>query len=185
MAFVIIARGDGRAYILTELSSAAIYLALSIPAYRYGGFAALGLAYVLWYGAYCAITCAVCLRRYGMRLRGSSLRLLLGTVGVAIACLLLCELIGNWLTLAITLPPPPGSPTKTSSAANAQCTGVGTCFWHVGVNMLTTRHTCQRHVPTTTSQNKAQKRRSRILMRNPTRIVGGGLIERQNFGEAM
>ena len=79
--------------------------ALSIPAYRYGGFAALGLAYVLWYGAYCAITCAVCLRRYGMRLRGSSLRLLLGTVGVAIACLLLCELIGNWLTLAITLPP--------------------------------------------------------------------------------
>ena len=105
MAFVIIARGDGRAYILTELSSAAIYLALSIPAYRYAGFAALGLAYVLWYGAYCAITCAVCLRRYGMRLSGSSLRLLLGTVGAGCLCLLLCELIGNWLTLAITLPP--------------------------------------------------------------------------------
>lgn len=105
MAFVIIARGDGRAYILTELSSAAIYLALSIPAYRYGGFAALGAAYVLWYGAYCAITCAVCRRRYGMRLRSSSLRLLLGTVGAAITCLLLCELIGNWLTLAIALPP--------------------------------------------------------------------------------
>lgn len=105
VAFVIIARGDGRAYILTETSSAVIYLALCIPAFRYGGFAGLGIAYVLWYGAYSVITCIVCRVRYGMRLRPTTLSLLLCALASACLSLLLCNLIGNWLTLAITLPP--------------------------------------------------------------------------------
>lgn len=105
VAFVIIARGDGRAYIFTEVLSAVVYLALSIPAYRYGGFAALGLAYVVWYAAYSVITCVVCRRRYGMRLNNKTLILLAFAVGSGILCLALCRFIGNWLTLAIALPP--------------------------------------------------------------------------------
>lgn len=40
MAYAILARGDGKIYVLTELSSAAAYLLLNIPLYHYYGYAA-------------------------------------------------------------------------------------------------------------------------------------------------
>lgn len=63
-AYRILAAGDTRAYIFTESLSAAIGLALNIIGYRLGSYAGLGIAYILWYVAYTAITALTCRRRY-------------------------------------------------------------------------------------------------------------------------
>ncbi len=69
LAYTILARGDGRIYIITESASAAVFLILSIPGFKTLGYTGLGLAYIGWYGVYTAICYAVYRRRYGLRLR--------------------------------------------------------------------------------------------------------------------
>lgn len=68
IGFVILARGDGKIYLLTELSSAIISLALNIIGFRLCGFLGLGIAYILWYALYTAIVWAVYRFRYRMTL---------------------------------------------------------------------------------------------------------------------
>lgn len=70
MAFVILARGDGRTFLATEAASAALGLGLNIAAWRLWGVGGLGVSYTLWYGAYAAMIAIVCARRYGLRLAG-------------------------------------------------------------------------------------------------------------------
>ena len=67
-AYRILAAGDNRAYIFTESLSAVIGLALNITGYRLGSYAGLGIAYILWYAAYTAITALTCRYRYGVTL---------------------------------------------------------------------------------------------------------------------
>lgn len=66
LSFIILARGDGKAYVLTEISSAVIGLALNIAGYTIGGMTGLGMAYVLWYVVYTVMVAAICRRRYGI-----------------------------------------------------------------------------------------------------------------------
>ncbi len=80
MAYVIVARGDGRLYVVTELTSAVVYLCLNIPLYTCYGYAGLGVAYVLWYLVYTGVCYAVCSVRYGLRLRRG--------IGTLLACAL-------------------------------------------------------------------------------------------------
>lgn len=72
IAIVMIARGDGRIYIVTEVLSDAVYLAVSIAMYRLGGIACMGYAYIIWYAIYTVIVTAVYTRRYGMRVAPAS-----------------------------------------------------------------------------------------------------------------
>ena len=67
VAFVILARGDGRTYVVTEAAGAVAGLVLRIVGYRLWGFAGLGWAYVAEYAVYSAIVLAA-YRRYGLRL---------------------------------------------------------------------------------------------------------------------
>lgn len=64
MAVVIIARGDGRIYLVTEGLSAVTYFGLSVAGWQVGGLAGLGIAYTAWYSLYMAITAMVYFRRY-------------------------------------------------------------------------------------------------------------------------
>lgn len=74
-AFVILARGDGRIYMITESLDAAVGLGLCIGAYSLWGLTGVGVAYIAWYGIYTLMTGAVCRRRYGIMLSGTVLRL--------------------------------------------------------------------------------------------------------------
>ncbi|MGM9851328.1 MAG: oligosaccharide flippase family protein [Muribaculaceae bacterium] len=104
LAFVILARGDGRIYVCTEVASAVITLTLNIGGYMLWGFAGLGVAYVVDFALYTLITYAVYRRRYGMRLSRSIAVLLLLGIGVAALSIVAKQLCGAWLTLLLTLP---------------------------------------------------------------------------------
>ena len=65
-AYRILSAGDTRAYIFTESVSAIIGLALNIIGYHIGSYAGLGIAYILWYASYTAITALACRHRYGL-----------------------------------------------------------------------------------------------------------------------
>lgn len=64
--FLIIARGDGRVFLATELASNILCLLLSGAGYILGGMAGLGAAYLLWLILYTVIVLAVCRHRYGV-----------------------------------------------------------------------------------------------------------------------
>lgn len=69
MSFTMLARGDGRLFLATELTSSAVCLALNIGGYTLWGLEGLGLSYTVWYGLYTVIVATVYRRVYGMRLR--------------------------------------------------------------------------------------------------------------------
>lgn len=82
MAFVILARGDGRIYLITELVSSVLYLVFNIAGYRIGGLTGLGAAYVAWYLAYVAIVFSVYRWRYHMGGVGRPLMLSVGVFAI-------------------------------------------------------------------------------------------------------
>lgn len=104
LAFVILARGDGKVYVLTELASALIFLALYIPLFSNYGFKGIGVGYVLMYAAYLAITYTVCRMRYGLRFRVGIVRLILLSLLVGAACLVVYYFVGPYHTLLLTIP---------------------------------------------------------------------------------
>lgn len=68
MAFVILARGDGRTYLITETSSALLSVAFNIILFQLCGFQGLGIAYILWYICYTIIVGTVYFKRYRMKI---------------------------------------------------------------------------------------------------------------------
>ena len=68
MAFSILARGDARTFIVTEVSSMVIGIASGIGGYLLFGLTGLGIAYVVWYLAYNVIIGAVYFGKYRLSL---------------------------------------------------------------------------------------------------------------------
>lgn len=68
MAYTLLARGDGRVYLLTESLSGIAFLILSYFGYQWGGLYGLGLAYSAWYALYAVIIGIVYFSRYRMKL---------------------------------------------------------------------------------------------------------------------
>lgn len=68
MSFVILARGDGRVFLATELTSGILSLLFNIIGYRLLGFTGLGFAYIAWFFCYSLIVATICLRRYRLRI---------------------------------------------------------------------------------------------------------------------
>lgn len=91
MAYTILARGDGRTFIITELTSSAIYVAVSIAAYTKWGISGMGLAYAAWYIIYTAIVGIVYFRRYNLWLTKRAVYMTMAALGAAV------------ITLAVTL----------------------------------------------------------------------------------
>ena len=106
MAFAILARGDGRSFILTESVSAAVMLVLNVIFFSRMDFMGLGIAYVIWYLVYALVVYFAAFRgKYGMSLRPGILRLAATVFGASLVTLALRELLGPWLAAAITIPP--------------------------------------------------------------------------------
>ena len=103
-ALVMLARGDGRCYIITESASALLCLVLKVAGYRIGGFAGLGAAYVLHYAAYSAMVLWVYRRRYGLRLGRGVPALCAMAVATAFAALAFKCLWGWWAPVVLVLP---------------------------------------------------------------------------------
>lgn len=85
MAYVILARGDGRTYLITELSSAAIAVVFQIWGYTMGGLTGLGIAYSLWYMSYTLIIALIYFRRYRLRLGHRIARLIVWSITASAA----------------------------------------------------------------------------------------------------
>ncbi len=102
MAYVIIARGDGHTYLIIELLSAAIGLALNIYMFSHYSFAGLGLSYVLWYLIYTLMVGAV-YRRYGMKLRPGT-RTILILSAMIIICAIALKGFGWWMPFIMLVP---------------------------------------------------------------------------------
>lgn len=86
MAYTLLARGDGKVYLLTESLSGVAFLILSYFGYRAGGLDGLGIAYSAWYGLYVVIVGVVYFRRYGMRISRGVALLSLVAVIVTMVC---------------------------------------------------------------------------------------------------
>lgn len=75
MAYVILTRGDGKVYLVTESLSAITCITLNILAYNLLGLEGLGFAYMAWYIIYTIIIGTVYRVRYSLRLNGEIIRL--------------------------------------------------------------------------------------------------------------
>lgn len=92
LAFVIIARGDGKIYLLTESVSSVLFFTLSVAGYRLGRLEGLGAAYVVWYALYTLSVLLVYRLRYRFAgLRRPAVLALCVTMAVAAQALLCLE----------------------------------------------------------------------------------------------
>lgn len=94
MAFSIIARGDGKIYLLTEGIDAIVGVTLNITMFKVLGFTGLGIAQVLWYLVYTLITGAVYRFRYGLwlskpTLKGITLSIVISAAAIITATIFL------------------------------------------------------------------------------------------------
>ncbi len=103
MAFVILARGDGKIYLLTEISSAVIGLALNILLYEAWGMLGLGIACIVWYIAYTIITAAVYHIRYKLSLGAGMKRLIAFSSAISLSAALASAFIGWWAAAIVAL----------------------------------------------------------------------------------
>ena len=103
IAFVILARGDGKIYLLTETLSAISCILLNIGAYKYWGLEGLGMAYLVWYVIYTIVVWVVYRYRYGLSLGNGMIRLILLVVVSATVSTLGYIYMGWWIPAIIAL----------------------------------------------------------------------------------
>ena len=100
LAFTILARGDGKTYLWTEVASAVINLALNILFYRWWGITGLGIAFLVSYLLYTIIIAVVYFRVYRLTVTRACLYNLLWTLAVAAGVMAAME-AGHTLIAAI------------------------------------------------------------------------------------
>ncbi len=93
MAFTIIAKGDGKTYLVTESVDAAIGLTLNIILYSHLGLLGIGIAQVLWYAIYSGMISVIYFHSYRMRIKRATLlnillSILISGIGIVLAFLL-------------------------------------------------------------------------------------------------
>ncbi|MCM1077044.1 MAG: oligosaccharide flippase family protein [Bacteroides sp.] len=84
MSYLILARGDGRTFLVTESVSAVAGLALNLGCYHLWGIAGLGVSYTLWYLLYVLIIGWVYRFRYRLRLPWAIRRMVLAVLAVTL-----------------------------------------------------------------------------------------------------
>ncbi len=99
IAFVILARGDGKIYLVTETLSALCSLPLNIIAYNQWGIGGLGYAYCAWYLLYTLIVGVVYFRRYRLSLSPRLAMLIAVVTVIGIGSVLLSTCFG-WIPAA-------------------------------------------------------------------------------------
>ena len=101
LAFTILAKGDGKTYLWTEVASAVINLVLNILYYRWWGLTGLGVAFLVSYLLYTLIVAVVYFKIYRLSVSPASLYNLLWTLAVAAGVMAAME--GGVMPIAIVL----------------------------------------------------------------------------------
>ncbi len=91
LAFTILAKGDGKTYLWTEVASAVINLGLNIVFYRWWGITGLGIAFLVSYLLYTVIIAVVYFKGYHLSVSRGSLCNLLWTMAVAATVMISME----------------------------------------------------------------------------------------------
>lgn len=106
MAFTILAKGDGRTFIVTEVLSAIAFLALSMGFYIWLGLDGMGYAYCIWYAVYTLIVGAVYYLRYKLTLAPSTIRAIAYALAASFAFPLAATILSGhaWFTPYYLLP---------------------------------------------------------------------------------
>lgn len=91
LAFTILAKGDGKTYLWTEVASAVINLVLNIVFYRWWGLTGLGVAFLASYVLYTAIVAVVYFKSYRLRVSTGSMYNLLWTLVIVSAVMMAME----------------------------------------------------------------------------------------------
>lgn len=99
IAFVILAKGSGKLYFITELASAVVELSLNIAFYCQWGLPGLGMAFVASYVIYTALVAVVYHRHYTLRLSPGCLAAVAWSTAAA-ALTLAAMWIGIWQAAA-------------------------------------------------------------------------------------
>ena len=84
MAFILLAKGAGRLFLVTEIVSACITLGLNLLGYRSFGLAGVGMAYTLSFFVYTLYIGFICRGRFGLRLTGSFWRVFAAGCGFSL-----------------------------------------------------------------------------------------------------
>lgn len=82
IGFVLLAKGDGKLYFITELLSDSITFALNIVGYEYWGLAGVGASYTIGFILYLIIIYAVCRHKYAIKPGRASWSI----TGITVAC---------------------------------------------------------------------------------------------------
>lgn len=80
IGFVLLAKGDGKLYFITELLSDIITFALNIVGYRYWGLQGVGASYTIGFMLYLVIIYITCRRKYGIEPGSKSWRVTVITI---------------------------------------------------------------------------------------------------------
>lgn len=103
LAYVILAKSDGVAYLLTELLSAAVAIGLNIWFYDLWGIPGLGYAYTLWYLFYLVEVWVLCRRRYRLSVRRGALLFPAMVFVICAATAAGRQLAGWWATVPFVI----------------------------------------------------------------------------------
>lgn len=86
LSFIILAKGDGPRYVITECLSAAVFLIASILCYNKFGLAGMGVAYLAWFAYDMLQAWFVTRSRYGIKLSQHTLRLFFMAIALTLGC---------------------------------------------------------------------------------------------------
>lgn len=101
MAYTILARGDGKIYLVTESISGVCFLIFSYVGFNLGGLEGLGIASAAWYGAYTVNIGIVYLCRYKLKINKGIAFLILAVVLIIIMCAVVRVNDMRWFTIAV------------------------------------------------------------------------------------
>lgn len=102
MAFVMLAKGDGKMFLITESISAIVGLALNIVCFHLWGVDGLGYSYLAWYAIYTVVIAFVYYKVYHLTLNKSCLINLLLTLAVCVTMVILMQ-TGTWIIAIILM----------------------------------------------------------------------------------
>lgn len=102
LAFTILAKGDGKTYLWTEVASAIINLVLNIVFYQWWGLTGLGIAFLVSYLLYTLIVGVVYFKLYRLSVSHACLYNLLWTLVVAVLVMVCMETGQTLVAAAIT-----------------------------------------------------------------------------------
>lgn len=103
MAFVILAKGTGKIFFITEITSTIIFLFLYIPAFNIFGLNGFGVAFLLWYLFYSIIIAFVYYRKFRLKLNIACYKWLIWSLITSSTALLLMETNNTIATIVLLI----------------------------------------------------------------------------------